>query len=67
MIIPFRLILGVCRSALRFIDGIVEPPIMRKHVNAGSYRYFDAESDHRDRGGIADIVDGPHPEDGGVG
>jgi hypothetical protein len=54
--VPFRLLLGAGRAVLRLIDRFVEPPVMREHVNGGSYRYFDSEHEHRDRGGIADVL-----------
>ncbi len=60
--IPLNLVSQLWRSLLRWIDGWVEPPIMRTHVNEGSYEYFGTEDGYRDRSPLGDLV-GDHPHE----
>ena len=61
--IPFNLLLRGWRAVLRLVDHAVEPPIMRRHINAGSARYFRNEDRFRDRSSFNDIA-GDRVDDG---
>lgn len=60
--IPYRLLFSGWRALLRWIDSIVEPPIMRRIVNRRSLEYFRTEDRFRDRSGLGDMA-GDHADD----